>query len=109
MEPQSPIEVFLTTVHCKRHHVLSADCECGMHQWHPVFQRGEPAVLAMRAATGCSAADAWAHWADDTGSQASTSASTIAYGYEDVADTEDEPDEIDIETESDETHEPDTA
>jgi hypothetical protein len=36
-------------------------------------------VQAIQALTGCSAAEAWAQWDDDTGSVASTSAQTYAY------------------------------
>ncbi len=82
-----PFDVFLTTVHCKWHHLLLSECACSLDQWYPVFEQAEAAVSAIRAATGCSAAEAWAQWLDDTASQASTSSSTIGYG--DAADTED--------------------
>jgi hypothetical protein len=79
MAQQSPFMVFLNTVHCRFHHVLFADCPCSTFIRCAIFDRGEPVVQVIQALTGCSVAEAWAQWADDTGSVASTSAQTFAY------------------------------
>jgi hypothetical protein len=83
----SSFPVFLTTVICRRHQELYVDCDCDIAEWHFVYFLGEPAVVAMQNATGCSQQEAWAQWADDNASETGTEAVTIAYDAvnEDIA------------------------